>query len=120
VPRAAPAARARVDVGLRYLIVAVMGGGQAAIARTRAETRDAGASLRRPGALAIALAALLAAGCANVYVGSPLDDPRAPSTTAVKRCSPDDPNRSAWFCKVGQLIYNIVGGGQVSGGYTIR
>ena len=37
---------------------------------------------RMGGRLAVALAALLAAGCANVYVGSPLDDPRAPATTA--------------------------------------
>jgi len=66
------------------------------------------------------VAALLVAGCASVHVSSPLDDPRAPSTTAVKRCSPSDPDRSAWFCKVGQLIYNLVGSGQVGGGYTVR
>jgi len=71
-------------------------------------------------AVVVSLAVAVAAGCANVQVSSPLDDPRAPATAAVKRCSPDDPNRSVWFCKVGQLIYNIVGSGQVSGGYTVR
>jgi len=70
---------------------------------------------------ALALLVLVGAGgCASVHVESPLDDPRAPSTTAVKRCSPSDPDRSVWFCKLGQLFYNVVGGMGTDGGYTIR
>jgi hypothetical protein len=65
------------------------------------------------------LGALVVVGCATVHVASPLDDPRAPSTT-VKRCSPSDPDRSVWFCTLGQLLYNLVGAGQADGGYTIR
>jgi anti-sigma factor RsiW len=71
-------------------------------------------------AVALTLAALVVGGCATVHVASPLDDPRAPSTTTVKRCSPSDPDRSVWFCQLGQLLYNLVGAGQVDGGYTIR
>jgi len=67
----------------------------------------------------VVAAALLLGGCASVHVESPLDDPRAPKTT-IKRCSPSDPDRSDWFCKLGQLFYNIVGGMGVDGGYTIR
>ena len=68
---------------------------------------------------AFALAALLAGGCASVDVRSPLDDPRAP-TTAVKRCSPSDPDRSDWVCKAGQLLYNLLGARLVYGEYTFR
>lgn len=72
-------------------------------------------------AAAVALIAILAAGCAAVRIESPLDDPRAGHATgAIRRCSPADPDRSAWFCVVGQLLYNVAGGMQPDGGYSFR
>jgi hypothetical protein len=38
----------------------------------------------------------------------------------IKRCSPSDPDRSAWFCFVGQLLYNVVGGMQPDGSDSLR
>ena len=79
-------------------------------------------SRRARDVVALAAAAFIVAGgsgCASVHVASPLDDPRAPST-AVKRCSPSDPDRSAWFCVLGQFLYNLVGVMQPDGGYSLR
>ena len=78
------------------------------------------ARTRYPGlAVTVALTVLLVGGCSSVHVASPLDDARAPSAGPVKRCSPSDPNRSDWFCKVGQLLYNVFGARQVGGSYVI-
>jgi hypothetical protein len=41
-------------------------------------------------------------------------------TAGIKRCSPSDPDRYAWFCVVGQLLYNIAGGREFSVGYGSR
>jgi hypothetical protein len=50
------------------------------------------------------LAAVLLAGCAT---SAPR--PFGPAVTAAsqtpRRCSPSDPDRWAWFCVVGQILY---------------
>jgi hypothetical protein len=58
--------------------------------------------MRRLGATL--LAAVLLAGCATS--GPPR--PRliaADATQTPRRCSPADPDRWAWFCVVGQVLY---------------
>ena len=73
------------------------------------------------GACAVAVAALLIGGCAATTpptgpTSSVGDQPRP--TAGIKRCSPSDPDRYAWFCIVGQLLYNIAGGRELSVGYA--
>jgi hypothetical protein len=49
------------------------------------------------------LAATLLAGCATTPRPSAA---RADQTAhAPRRCSPADPDRSTWFCVVGQILY---------------
>jgi hypothetical protein len=49
------------------------------------------------------LAATLLAGCAT---GARPSAARADETTRPpRRCSPADPDRGAWFCVVGQILY---------------
>ena len=45
-------------------------------------------------------------------------DTRAPS--AMKRCSASDPDRNAWFCVIGQILYSVTGAMQPDGGYSLR
>jgi hypothetical protein len=49
------------------------------------------------------LAATLLAGCATTSrpAGSRADE----TSQAPRRCSPGDPDRWAWFCVVGQILY---------------
>ena len=73
-------------------------------ARTRPSARLAGDMRRHIGPL---LAALLIGGCASTTPPSP-----APTTVAdreprvaARRCSDGDPDRFAWFCIVGRVLY---------------
>ena len=58
--------------------------------------------MRRPGVTLVAL--VLLAGCATSgpppFSPSAAEAPRKP-----QRCSPADPDRRAWFCLVGQVLY---------------
>jgi hypothetical protein len=49
------------------------------------------------------LAATLLAGCASTPRSSASRTDQA--SQAPRRCSPADPDRWAWFCVVGQLLY---------------
>jgi len=55
---------------------------------------------RRPGL--ILLAAILLAGCATA---APTRSRPADASEAPRRCSTSDPDRWAWFCVVGQVLY---------------
>ena len=58
--------------------------------------------MRRLGATL--LAAVLLAGCATA--GPPPPRPTAADATQTpRRCSPADPDRWAWFCVIGQVLY---------------
>jgi hypothetical protein len=52
--------------------------------------------------LPVLLAALLLAGCATT---SPPPRRAAGASEAPRRCSPADPDRWAWFCVMGQILY---------------
>ena len=75
-------------------------------------------------ALALVSSALLLVACATGNVstsastGVAFGDTRAPS--AVKRCSASDPDRNAWFCVIGQILYGVAGAMQPDGGYSLR
>jgi hypothetical protein len=49
------------------------------------------------------LAATLLVGCATTP--RPSASPTDQASQAPRRCSPADPDRWAWFCVVGQLLY---------------
>ena len=52
--------------------------------------------------VAILLAVIVLAGCATTAP----ERPRTPAAAeAPRRCSPTDPDRWAWFCVVGQILY---------------
>jgi hypothetical protein len=50
----------------------------------------------------ILLAAAVLAGCATTAPERPRT---AEADQAPRRCSPADPDRWAWFCVVGQILY---------------
>ena len=50
----------------------------------------------------ILLAAGVLAGCATTTPARPRT---AEAVEAPRRCSPADPDRWAWFCVVGQILY---------------
>jgi len=58
--------------------------------------------MRRRLALAL-LAAILLAGCATT--SRPLASRTDETSQAPRRCSTADPDRWAWFCVVGQILY---------------
>jgi hypothetical protein len=60
---------------------------------------------------ASALAAVLTvAGCATTAAPSaPRAGATTPRTPYVLRCSPDDPDRGAWYCAVGRVLYAVLG-----------
>ena len=59
----------------------------------------------------VLVAALLLAGCATATPAPRADaDGVARPAAALQRCSPSDPDRFAWFCVIGQLIYAVVAG----------
>ena len=68
------------------------------------------------------LMALLGGGCAtgttSVSASTVIGESRSPS--AIKRCSPSDPDRHAWFCVIGQILYGVAGAMQPDGGYSLR
>jgi outer membrane biogenesis lipoprotein LolB len=47
------------------------------------------------------LVAFVLAGCATTTPARP----RAEASEAPRRCSTADPDRGAWFCVVGQILY---------------
>jgi len=53
----------------------------------------------------LALIALLVGGCATA---APPPSTAASESKSIKRCSPSDPDRHAWFCVVGQILYSIL------------
>ena len=75
-------------------------------------------------ALVLVSSALLLRACATGTVSTSTStaasfgDTRAPS--AMKRCSASDPDRNAWFCVIGQILYGVAGAMQPDGGYSLR
>jgi hypothetical protein len=65
----------------------------------------------------LALIALLVGGCATA---APSPSTAASDSRSIKRCSPGDPDRHAWFCMIGQILYGVVGAMQPDGGYSLR
>jgi hypothetical protein len=63
--------------------------------------RSAGRRAARGRAVLIALALL--GGCATA--SRPAVTRADEATTSPRRCSPADPDRWAWFCVVGQVLY---------------
>jgi hypothetical protein len=55
----------------------------------------------------IAVSAALLAGCATGSGAPPAAS--EPSLAAPRRCSPADPERGAWYCVLGQLLYTTAG-----------
>ena len=69
----------------------------------------------------LALIALLIGGCATGTASPPPSAADASkSSSAIKRCSPSDPDRHAWFCVIGQILYGVAGAMQPDGGYSLR
>ena len=65
----------------------------------------------------LALIALLVGGCATA---APPPSTAASESKSIKRCSPGDPDRHAWFCVIGQILYGVAGAMQPDGGYSLR
>ena len=65
----------------------------------------------------LALIALLVGGCATA---APPPSTAASESKSIKRCSPSDPDRHAWFCVIGQILYGVAGAMQPDGGYSLR
>ena len=65
----------------------------------------------------LALIALLVVGCATA---APPPSTAASESISIKRCSPSDPDRHAWFCVIGQILYGVAGAMQPDGGYSLR
>jgi hypothetical protein len=68
----------------------------------------------------VALITLLVAGCATAAPPPSTAGGEPKSTSAIKRCSPSDPDRHAWFCVIGQILYGVAGAMQPDGGYSLR
>ena len=68
----------------------------------------------------LALIALLFGGCATAAPPPSTAGGESKSTSAIKRCSPSDPDRHAWFCVIGQILYGVAGAMQPDGGYSLR
>ena len=63
------------------------------------------------------LIAMLVGGCATA---APAPSAAASESKSIKRCSPSDPDRHAWFCVIGQILYGVAGAMQPDGGYSLR
>ncbi|MBI3637287.1 MAG: hypothetical protein HY216_13920 [Candidatus Rokubacteria bacterium] len=54
---------------------------------------------------------LLVGGCASVPTvngaGSRADATPAPGGQSITRCSDRDPDRVAWYCIIGQVLYGV-------------
>ena len=92
------------------MIPAVVGGDQprgSATAASAPGIGPVGKTLR----LAV-LSAMLAGGCATSSpspqpaASGPGNEPR--QDARLTRCSSDDPDRHAWFCVVGQILYSAL------------
>ena len=70
----------------------------------------------------LALTALLLGGCATGTASPPppVAGGEARPARASKRCSPGDPDRYAWFCVIGQVLYGVAAAMQPDGGYSLR
>ena len=66
--------------------------------------------------VSLALIVLLAGGCATATPPPSADR----ESKSIKRCSPTDPDRQAWFCVIGQILYGVAGAMQPDGGYSLR
>jgi hypothetical protein len=64
--------------------------------------------------------ALLVGGCATAAPQLSTAGGDSRSSSAIKRCSPSDPDRRAWLCVVGQILYGVAGAMQPVGGYSLR
>jgi hypothetical protein len=65
----------------------------------------------------LALITVLVGGCATATPPASTADRESKS---IKRCSPSDPDRHAWFCVIGQILYGVAGAMQPDGGYSLR
>ena len=68
----------------------------------------------------LVVTALLIGGCATAPPPPSAAGGESKSTSAIKRCSPSDPDRHAWFCVIGQILYGVAGAMQPDGGYSLR
>jgi hypothetical protein len=64
------------------------------------------------------VAAALVAGCATSAPGPHAERVEPGAEPAYQRCSSRDPDRSAWFCVIGQILYAVVAG--MEAGVDIR
>jgi hypothetical protein len=64
------------------------------------------------------VAAALVAGCATSTPGPYAARVEPGAEPAYQRCSSRDPDRSAWFCVIGQILYAVVAG--MEAGVDIR
>lgn len=75
-------------------------------------------------ALPLVAIALQLGGCAtgnlSTSVSTSLSGGDGKPPSAIRRCSPGDPDRHAWFCVIGQILYGIAGAMQPDGGYSLR
>ena len=71
----------------------------------------------------VVIAAILVAGCATG------GQPSAPATAGTagdprpaeaRRCSATDPDRFAWFCVIGQIVYGAISSLQPDAGLGLR
>ena len=69
---------------------------------------------------ALALITVLVLGCATAAPPPSTAGAESKSTSAIRRCSPSDPDRHAWFCVIGQILYGVAGAMQPDGGYSLR
>ena len=70
--------------------------------------------------VSLALITLLVGGCATAAPPPSTAGGEPKSASAIKRCSPSDPDRHAWFCLIGQILYGVAGAMQPDGGYSLR
>jgi hypothetical protein len=70
------------------------------------------------------VAAILVAGCATRTPPSSLTNASSagnpPQAVEYRRCSPADPDRFAWFCVIGQIVYGAISSLQPDAGLGLR
>jgi hypothetical protein len=82
-----------------------------------------GAPTRRAAAAApLAALLLLIGGCAAASrpTATPGSVPGGSAASRITRCSPADPDRHAWFCVFGQILYGVAGSMAPDGSITLR
>ncbi len=65
-----------------------------------------GSVTRMRARLTALVATIAVAGCATASPAPRAADPPA-RTPYVLRCSPEDPERGAWYCAIGHLLYAV-------------